>query len=137
MLLQIPQRTTSEFQPLDIYGFRIWKNFVLTFSDTIFLTNEDLNFHDRNNTIKMHSLAHNQLSSPRFQNLYKYAWSAAGYIDERPVKVENPKKYCFNSNFITCDMCGKRAIITCSWCKKSLSLQHFFHEYHYCKTYNP
>ena len=30
-------------------------NFIPTFSDTIFLTNEDLNFHDRNNIIKMHS----------------------------------------------------------------------------------
>ena len=61
MLLRIPQRTTSELQPLDIYGFRIWKNFFRSFSDTIFITNEDLNFHDRNNIIKIHSLVHNQL----------------------------------------------------------------------------
>ena len=136
MLLQIPKGTTGELQPLDVYGFRIWKNFVRTFSDVIFLSNEDLNLHDRNNIIIMHSLVHYQLSSPRFKNLFKYAWYAAGYTDERPVKVENPKKFCFNSNFDTCDICGKRAIITCAWCKKSLCLQHFFHEYHYCETYN-
>ena len=61
MLLQIPKGTTGKLQPLDVYGFRIWKNFVRTFSDVIFLRNEDLNLHDRNNIIIMHSLVHNQL----------------------------------------------------------------------------
>lgn len=137
MLLQIPEGATGELQPLDVYGFRMWKNFVRTFSDMVILKNEDLNLHSRNNIIKMHSLVHNQLSSPRFKDSFEYAWYAAGYIDNRPGKVENPKRFCFNSNFVTCDICGKTAIITCSWCKKSLCLRHFFDEYHYCKTYNP
>ena len=50
-------------------------------------------FKDRNNIIIRDSLVHNQLSSPRFKNLFKYAWDAAGYTDERPVKVEIPKKF--------------------------------------------
>jgi len=46
-------------QPLDVYGFRIWKNFVRTFSDR-----DDINLHLRNNIIKLQSLTHIQLSSP-------------------------------------------------------------------------
>ena len=69
-------------------------------------------FKDINNIIIMHSLVHYQLSSPRLKNLFNYAWFAAGYTDEQPVKVENPKKFCFNSNFVTCDICCNRTIIT-------------------------
>ena len=40
-------------QPLDVYGFRIWKNYVKHFSDSVILMNEDFNLHLRNkNKIK-------------------------------------------------------------------------------------
>jgi len=45
-------------QPLDVYGFRIWKNFVRTFSDRVLLLNYDINLHLRNNIIKLQSLTH-------------------------------------------------------------------------------
>ncbi|XP_070518649.1 uncharacterized protein [Cardiocondyla obscurior] len=31
----IPKKTTGMIQPLDVFGFRIWKNFVRTFSDNV------------------------------------------------------------------------------------------------------
>ncbi|XP_033218214.1 uncharacterized protein LOC117173683 [Belonocnema kinseyi] len=65
-LLKIPKGTTGKIQPLDVFGFRIWKNFVRHFSDSVILLNGDLNLHMRNNAIKLHSLTHNQLSSPRY-----------------------------------------------------------------------
>jgi len=58
---------------LDVYGFRICKNFAKRFSDTVLLLESDVNLHEqnntikRNNTIKLQSLIHNQLSSPRYQ----------------------------------------------------------------------
>lgn len=36
-ILTIPKKTTGMIQPLDVYGFRIWKNFVRTFSDRVTL----------------------------------------------------------------------------------------------------
>ncbi|KAK0177103.1 hypothetical protein PV328_001182 [Microctonus aethiopoides] len=61
----IPKGTTGNIQPLDVFGFRVWKNFVKHFSDSVILHGDNLNLHLRNNIIKLQSLTHNQLSSPR------------------------------------------------------------------------
>jgi len=36
-LLTIPAGTTDQKQPLDVYGFRSWKNFIKYFSDIVML----------------------------------------------------------------------------------------------------
>ncbi|XP_076670748.1 uncharacterized protein LOC143370037 [Andrena cerasifolii] len=94
--LTIPKGTTGLIQPLDVFGFRIWKNFVRTFSDRVLLYNLDVNLHLRNNIIKLQSLTHIQLSSPRFQELFKYAWYKSGYLEQRPSRFENPVDFSFN-----------------------------------------
>ena len=58
----MPKGTTAKIQPLDVFGFRIWKNFDRHFSDSVILMNSDENLHLRNNIIKLQSLVHNQLS---------------------------------------------------------------------------
>jgi len=55
---KIPSGTTGKIQPLDVYGFRIWKNFVRKFSDNVILMHYDLNLRIRNNIIKLQSLVH-------------------------------------------------------------------------------
>lgn len=136
-LLTIPPGTTGMIQPLDVYGFRVWKNYIKHFSDIVILYEYDVNLHLRDNIVKLQSLTHNQFSSPRFTDLFKYSWYKSGYIDARPPKFENPVEYCFAESSTTCDICGDVAIIKCAWCKKSLCLKHFFHEYHYCNDYHP
>ena len=71
---KIPKGTTGKIQPLDVFGFRIWKNFVRYFSDSVILMNSDVNLHLRNNIIKLQSLVHNQSSSPRYINIFKQGW---------------------------------------------------------------
>jgi len=138
-ILTIPKKTTAMIQPLDVYGFRTWKNFVRTFSDRVMLLNYDINLHLRNNIIKLQSLTHIQLSSPRFHSLFKYAWFKSGYIKERPSRFDNPVDFCFSRRDIQkiprCSICGKSAIIRCSWCKQYLCMHHFFEEHHDCKYY--
>ncbi|KAL1516408.1 hypothetical protein ABEB36_000326 [Hypothenemus hampei] len=124
-------------QSLDVFGFRVWKNFVRKFSDAVLLHNYDINLHARNNLIKIQSLVHNQLSSPRYINLFKYSWFKSGYIEERPPEFENPVEYSFYTVSAKCDLCDQVAIVRCGWCKKNLCFKHFFDENHYCKTYNP
>lgn len=136
-LMTIPKGTTGKIQPLDVFGFRIWKNFVRKFSDTVILLRSDINLHNRNNIIKLQSLTHNQLSSPRFINLFKYTWYKSGYLEERPTVFENPVDFCFKDMEPICDICGEIAVITCAWCKKKLCLKHFFEEYHYCEHFIP
>lgn len=135
-ILTIPKKTTGMIQPLDVYGFRVWKNFVRTFSDRVILLNYDINLHLRNNIIKLQSLTHIQLSSPRFHNLFKYAWFKSGYIEERPPQFENPVDFCFSGKDIEeisrCSICDAPAIIRCSWCKEYFCMHHFFEEYHNC-----
>lgn len=135
----IPTGTTGNIQPLDVYGFRTWKNFVKHFSDNVLLIDQDLNLHIRNNIIKLQSLTHNQFSSPRYKNLFKYSWYKSGYLINKPDDFENPVDFSFGSCATHCEIdgCNNIAIIRCSWCKKSLCLKHYFDDFHYCSTYNP
>lgn len=128
--------TTGQIQPLDVYGFRIWKNFVRNLSDSIQLLDAHIGLANRNNVIKLQSLTHNQLSSPRYKNLFKYAWYASGYVQERPMEFENPVDFSFKHNDkITCDFCESNTMLKCSWCRKILCANHFFIDFHYCEIY--
>ena len=68
----IVKYTIGKVQPLDVYGFRIWKNYVRYFLDSVILLDYVLNLQIRNNIIKSQSLVHNQLSSPRCHSPFKY-----------------------------------------------------------------
>ncbi|EFN82463.1 hypothetical protein EAI_16293, partial [Harpegnathos saltator] len=126
VLLTISAGTTEKVQPLDVYGFRMWKIFIKYFSDMVILLDLVIDFHSRNNILKLQSLTHNQFSSPRFRNLFKYAWFKSGYMQNKPTEFQTPVEFCFKSNTkIYCDICGQTAIIICSWYKKSLCVTHF------------
>lgn len=134
--MTIPKGTTGRIQPLDVYGFRVWKNFVKRISDNVILHDYDVNLHLRNNVIKLQSLVHNQLSSPRYQPLFQYAWYKSGYVDERLESFPNPVEFAFEkSSVMKCAVCGEVPIIRCSWCKKAFCFKHFFHDHHYCHEY--
>ena len=122
-----------------MFGFRIWKNFVRHFSGSVILLNSDVNLHLRNNIIKLQSLVHNQLSSPRYINIFKQGWFRSNYIDKKPEKFDNPVEFGFGGSQPHCDIrgCKNVAIIRCSWCQKSLYLKHFFNDYHFCFAFNP
>jgi len=138
--LTIPKKTTGIIQPLDVFGFRIWKNFVRTFSDNVILQEENINLHSRNEIIKLQSLTQNQLSSPRFKNLFKYSWFKSGYVETRPDHFQNPVEYCYfktEKHVPKCSICGKAAFMRCAWCGEYFCFKHFYEDYHYCSTYNP
>jgi hypothetical protein len=138
VFLTIPAGTTGQRQPLDVYGFRLWKNFVKHFSDVVMLLDLEVKLHSRDSILKLQSLTHFQFSSPRFRNLFKYAWYKSGYVEIRPDEFETPVDFCFKTHSKpTCDICGAIAVITCAWCRKSLCLKHFFHHHHLCYNYEP
>jgi len=135
---KIPTGTTGKIQPLDVYGFRIWKNFVRKFSDNVILMHYDLNLHIRNNIIKLQSSVHNQLSSPRYKDFFKYSRYKSGYINERPDEFDNPVDFSFGDSCkMHCEIegCTNIAIVRCDWCKKSLCFKHFYEDYHYCNNF--
>ncbi|KAG5328173.1 SETMR methyltransferase, partial [Acromyrmex charruanus] len=87
VLLTIP---AGKIQPLDIFGFRLWKNFVKHFSDVVMLLDLDVKLYSINAILKLQSLTHNQFSSPRFTNLFKYAWYKSGYLEHRLREFDTP-----------------------------------------------
>ena len=84
-VLFYPDQDPLHIQPLDVYFFRMWKNFVRKFSDTIILFDYDIHLHLRDNILKLQSLVHNQFTSPRFQNFIRYSWFKSGVMPrQRP-----------------------------------------------------
>lgn len=136
----IPKKTTGIIQSLDVFGFWIWKNFVRTFSDYVILQEERINLHARNEIIKLQSLTHNQLSSPRFKNLFQYAWYKSGYLETHPGQFENPVDFCYfkdEKRVPKYSVSGKAAFMRCAWCGEYFCFKHFYEEYHYCTKHNP
>jgi len=135
----IPAGTTPMVQPLDVFGFRIWKQFVRFFNDLVLLHDLKINIHLRNNLLKIQSIAHNQLSSPQFYSMWKYSWYKCGYVDSKPNSFVNPVEYCFKDGFsdYACDVCEDVCVVArCAWCTKTFCIGHFFETMHYCKQYN-
>lgn len=121
-----------------MYGFRVWKGYVRKFSDQIILDNYNIDLHARNNIIKLQSLVHNQLSSPKYTNLFAYSWYKSGYVDTKPEHFEHPVTFAFatfqDQYSVRCSVCGERARIRCSWCNEAFCFKHFFDEYHYHRS---
>lgn len=137
MIVQIPPGATGLVQPLDVYAFRIWKNYIRHVEDFIILNNIDLSLSQRNNALKLVALTHDQLKSPRYVSMFRYAWFKAGLLTERPEKFVNPVVFAFRDNDILCDTCEGIRMARCSWCKKALCVKHFYVDVHMCEKYVP
>ena len=62
-------------------------------------------------------LVHNQLSSPRYVNLFKHSWYKSEYIDDKPEPFENLVNFSFGESCAThCEIqgCKNVAVIRCS-----------------------
>jgi len=130
---QIPAKTTSFTQPLDVYFFRQYKILRRKLADRVMLEGIDLNLHARTNIIKMHSLIYNQLQSSIFQPMIKYSWYACKYVDDRAGRFLNVNEALFDISCLECDedTCEDFAFIRCGHCRQHLCIKHFFISFHY------
>src|SRR5207249_9849595 len=113
-------------QPLDVFGFRIWKNWVKKYSDYVRIKKVDVSLQTRNQMLKLQSIVHDQLSAPRFVNMWKYSWYSSGYKTERPEPFENPVDFTFKFRVEeTCD-CGRVPFARCGWCERHLCFECFY-----------
>ena len=67
----IPPKTTPLVQPLDVYFFRQYKILARKVYERVNLDSIEVDLHERNSIIKLHSLIYNQLQSPQFENMIK------------------------------------------------------------------
>ncbi len=133
--LEIPAHTTSCMQPLDVYFNRQWKVIARRIFDHVQLDDIAINLSEWNNIIRLNSLIHNQLSSPLFVPMIKYAWFESSYVDHCPGDFESVNEICFNGDATVCQqsMCRLSPFIQCSHCCKVLCFEHFFEAYHFHK----
>ena len=78
IILMIAGKTMGRLESLHVPGFRIWKNFVKIFLGHVILLNHEDNLHYRNSITKLQSLIHDQVSVPRFKNMFKHTWYKSG-----------------------------------------------------------
>ena len=97
-ILVIPRGSTKYAEPLDVFMYRQWKDFVKKFSDSVLINEYNIILHERNNILKLQSLIHNQFSAPRYRNMVTYALFKSGYTDSHPVRFLTPADYSFNKN---------------------------------------
>src|SRR5271156_5221665 len=76
---KIPPNITSQLQPLGKYFFRQYNVLRKELSDRIRIDGLAIELHNRVNVIKLHSIIHNQLRSPKFTNMIRFAWVDCGY----------------------------------------------------------
>jgi len=130
--LEIPKKTTSMIQPLDVGWNRQYKHFIREIYNHVRLYDLDFSLAQRNNIIKMNSLAYNQLSSPKFIPMNLYAWYQSGYLKSNPGSFQNVKEVCFSFSEARCCQpnCRNAPFLKCSFCSKVMCFLHFYDIYH-------
>jgi len=130
--LEIPWKTTSKIQPLDVFFNRQWKVIARKVYERILLDEIDIHLAQRNNIIRLQSLIHNQVSAPIFIPMIRYAWFKGGYTNIDPRPFQTVTEVCFKFKQDYCDIasCEQYAFIRCSYCNQILCFEDFFVNYH-------
>lgn len=123
----LPPGSTSLIQPLDVLIFRQWKMFVKNFAERVLLDEIDIDLHDRNVIIKLHTIIHNQLRAPLFQPLISNAWARAAYpVEKTFYNTFTDSIFDETGSFCGSSTCRKGSFILCAHCRTHLCLEHLF-----------
>lgn len=139
LIYQIPPKCTALYQPLDVYFFGPFKNYLRKIEDTIITDELNFDVYTRNGVLKLNDFVWNQISSPRFRALRIYAWYKAGYIKEKPTdKFQTFSQFCLNFEKNICEICNcdNASFNRCSYCKLHLCADHSIIQFvHICENY--
>ncbi|KAF4532005.1 hypothetical protein B566_EDAN006550 [Ephemera danica] len=136
---KLPPGTTDETQPLDKFGFRPGKVYFRKIVEYIILKEIPFVLSKRQNIIFVLAFFVRQLSSPRYNNLWKYSWHACGYTEDHPGPFVTPAQFAFDHDCRVCESpsCRNEAMLRCSWCRSVLCFDHLFTNLPLCDKYVP
>ncbi|CAF3921100.1 unnamed protein product [Rotaria sp. Silwood1] len=131
-LLIFPEGSTGHIQPQDLSFFRSWRYFHKKIEHYTHINRTQINLNDRQYFINVHSVIHNQLSAPQFENLIKSGFIQARITNETIGNIEKPKDICFKFNDLYCSFqdCDERTLLKCAWCKITLCYYHLIEDLH-------
>ena len=123
-----PASTTSLLQPLDLYCFRMWKDFAKRLSRAC--TMHGYRVERRDDILRLQSLVYNQFQHEDFRSMWLCGWRMAGF-EVPSVPFPSLGETLFHVND-TCDAadCQNISFIRCIYCKKTLCVKCFFIDYH-------
>jgi hypothetical protein len=90
------KKTTALIQPLDAFLNKQMKVIPRGIYDRVMLDELDISMSERNNSIRLTSLNHNQLASETFHRRIPYAWYANGYTDTNRGPFKTVAEVCFS-----------------------------------------
>lgn len=124
-------------RPLDVIGFRQWKDLFRKISDRIVLEQRDFVLNQRDSILRVQSFIHYQLSSPRYRSMWLLSWYKSGYITEHPPHFENPSQFFASGQDKSCSemLCSVNSFGKCSWCKQNYCFEHIIINTHFCNNY--
>lgn len=126
-IVQLPPGTTSKLQPADVYFNRPFKNFIRRVGNKVRWQHNDFIFAKRENLLSLMDMLWYQFTAPRFENLLKYAWYRAGYINDHPDEFQTPVQFCMDTKgYLKCeqDSCTQFCFMKCAHCGKNYCFTH-------------
>lgn len=127
----IPERTTSDLQPLDVIFNRQYKIFVNRITEQAHYDDMIGDVTSREGIMNMHSLIWNQLSSPIYRDMIRWAWHKTdanfdnNEISHVPPMMVRAVQFAFNETHCDIDTCTDHPFTRCSHCGKVFCLRHF------------
>ena len=136
--LTIPERTTSEVQPLDVGFMRQYKIFVNRIVNQAHFDGLIRDVTSREGIIEIHSLIWDQFASPVYREMIAWCWHKTDpqYEDvtggDKPLMVRGIQ-FAFDETKCSIESCENEPFIRCSHCGKIMCLHHFLarHCFHY------
>ena len=132
----IPPGATSIAQPLDVYFFRVFKDFVRRVHRHIAICSIRFTIAERSNILRILEVVWRQFCNPIFRPFLQYSGRKIGYIGGAREEFRTPVEACFqNEELQLCDQgdCRRVSLLRCSYCNDSLCFDHYVVNNHHCQ----